>query len=114
MLPVKRALSRAILAERVWGPAALVCETVAVGLLLVGCGSFAAVVGLVRGYAAARSAVGPFVHAGEPGRRRVDAGAPARGRTGVRGAVRSVVLAVGWLTVALYGLFLASAGAVLG
>jgi hypothetical protein len=85
-----------------------------VGIVLVGCGTFAVVIGLVRGYVAARSAVGSFVHAAGSSRPPTDAGRPVRVPTAVRRTLRSVVLAVGWLMVALYGLFLASAGAVLG
>jgi hypothetical protein len=54
------------------------------------------------------------VRQGDPTRAAIDAARPLPAREGVRRAVRSVVAAVAWLVLALYGLFLASTGSVLG
>jgi len=46
------------------------------GFLLVVCGLIAAIIGVWRGYVEARSALGPFMHEGEPTRTLIDAGRP--------------------------------------
>jgi hypothetical protein len=73
------------------------------GLALAGWGTW-------RGYVAARSALVPLAGPGDPTRSLVDATRPLVARPRVRSAVRSIGLAVGWVVVALYGLFLATAG----
>jgi hypothetical protein len=88
-----------------------VCEDVAVAaLVLILTGTYALAWGLVRGYLSARSALLPMVTDGEPTRRLIEASKPVYARTRVRSSVRSAVFAVVWLTVAMYGLFLATVG----
>jgi len=82
------------------------------GIVLTTCGLMAAGIGLWRGYANARLAVGPLVHEGEPTRTAVDAGRPLLARTRVRAFARRVGASVAWLVIAFYGLFLVSAGSV--
>jgi hypothetical protein len=82
------------------------------GIVLVTCGLLAAGIGLWRGYANARSALAPLVHAGEPTRTAVEAQRPLLERARVRTVAGRVAAAVGWLFVAFYGLFLVSAGSV--
>jgi hypothetical protein len=84
----------------------------AMGLVLVGCGLTALSIGGWRGYALAREALAPLVHAGEPTRTAIEAARPVHARFRVRLFVRRVALAVGWLVVALYGLYLVQAGSV--
>ena len=76
------------------------------GLVLFCCGAVAVAVGTWRGYANARGALEPVVHDGDPTRAAVEAGRPLLERTRVRRAVRSVLAAIAWLSVAMYGLFL--------
>lgn len=78
--------------------------------VLIVAGLFATAWGCGRGYAAARAALLPLTRVGEPTRALVDAARPAFARTHVRGAVRNVLLAVGWLGVAMYGLYLVTVG----
>ena len=82
--------------------------------VLVVSGVFAIAYGSWRGYVAARTALAPLVREGDPTRTLVEAGRPLHARTRVRIAVRQVAVAVGWLTVALYGLYLAAAGSTVG
>ncbi len=84
------------------------------GALLVTCGLVLAGVGTWSGYQSARAAVAPVVHEGDPTRSAIDAARPLHARPAVRRFARSVAAAVAWLVLALYGLFLASAGSVLG
>jgi hypothetical protein len=70
-------------------------------------------IGTWRGYANARLVVAPLVHPGEPTRTVVEATQPLAERAQVRRAARNLAAAVGWLVLAMYGLFLvASAEAV--
>jgi len=81
------------------------------GLFLILSGLFLAAWGLWRGYVAARAALLPLTRdAGEPTRGLIEASRPVYARTRVRGALRNVLLAVLWLSVAMYGLFLATVG----
>ena len=48
----------------------------------------------------------PLVREGDPTRTLIDASRPVHARTRVRLMARNVVLAIAWLTVAMYGLFL--------
>jgi hypothetical protein len=82
------------------------------GIVLTTCGLLAAGIGLWRGYANARLALGPLVHEGEPTRTAVEAGRPLLGRSRVRAFARRAGASVVWLVVAFYGLFLVSAGSV--
>ncbi|HEY3336513.1 MAG TPA: hypothetical protein VGK16_14865 [Candidatus Limnocylindrales bacterium] len=82
-----------------------------VSAVLVLSGLFATVYGTWRGYAAARGALLPLLREGEPTRSLIDAGRPLHARSRVRVAVRQVTFAVAWVSVALYGLYLATVGA---
>lgn len=79
-------------------------------LVLVASGLFAMAWGSWRGYRAARAAMLPLVREGDPTRTLVEAGQPAHARARVRLALRQVLLALGWLTVAVYGMYLATVG----
>ncbi len=61
-----------------------------------------------------RAALTPIVRPGDPTRAAIFAARPLHDRPAVRQCVRCGSLAVGWLVLALYGLFLASAGFGLG
>jgi len=78
--------------------------------VLIATGLFATAWGCWRGYAAARAALVPLLREGEPTRALVDASRPVHARTRVRAAARNVLLAVLWLAVAMYGLYLATVG----
>lgn len=83
------------------------------GPVLVLTGLVAAAIGSWRGYVNARAALAPVVHGGEPTRTALEATQPIVERARVRRVVRNVAASVGWLGVAMYGLFLvASAEAV--
>jgi hypothetical protein len=82
-----------------------------VAILLMACGLTALVVGTWRSYAVARSALAPIVHDGEQTRARLEAGWPIYRRSRVRRFMRRVAVSIGWLSVAMYGLFLASVAA---
>jgi len=81
------------------------------GVFLILSGSFLVAWGLWRGYAAARAVMLPLTRdGGEPTRGLIEASRPVYERTRVRVALRNAVLAVLWLLVAMYGLFLATVG----
>jgi hypothetical protein len=80
------------------------------GLVLLMSGSVAVAWGCWRGYAAARAALAPIARDGEPTRGLIESTRPWRERARVRLAVRNVLLAVLWLSVAMYGLYLATVG----
>jgi hypothetical protein len=82
------------------------------GLVLVLCGLTAAAFGGWRSYALAREALAPLVHDGDATRTSVEAARPVHARSRVRLFARRVAGSVGWLVVALYGLFLAQVGSV--
>jgi hypothetical protein len=84
------------------------------GLLLVTCGLVLAGAGTWSGYRNAREAVVPFVREGDPTRRAIDAARPLHEREATRRFARGVLAAIGWLVLAMYGLYLVSAGAVVG
>jgi hypothetical protein len=69
-------------------------------------GVLVAVVGTWRSYANARLVVAPLVHPGEPTRTAVEATQPLAERARVRRVARNLLSAVGWLVLAMYGLFL--------
>ena len=83
------------------------------GAVLLVSGLFATVYGTWRGYVAARAALLPLLREGEPTRSMIEAGRPLHARTRVRLAARQVIFAVAWLTVALYGMYLATVGVAL-
>jgi hypothetical protein len=82
-----------------------------IGAVLLATGLFALVYGSWRGYAAARAALLPLVREGDETRRLIEAARPIHARSRVRVVVRQVLLAIAWIMVAMYGLYLASAGA---
>jgi hypothetical protein len=84
-------------------PVAIVLVLTASGLALVGIGTW-------RGYALARRALEPFAHDGDPTRTAIEALRPLPFRPRVRTFAQRVILAIGWLLVALYGLFLVVRG----
>ena len=79
-------------------------------ILLTACGLTALVLGAWRSYAVARDALGPIVHDGEPTRTQVESSWPIYRRSRVRRVVRRVAVSVAWLSIAMYGLFLATVG----
>jgi hypothetical protein len=81
-----------------------------VGAILGLCGLTAAFVGAWRGYAVAREAIAPLAHTGEPTRTAIEATRPFLARPRVRLFVRRLTISVGWIAIAMYGLFLASVG----
>jgi hypothetical protein len=78
--------------------------------VLVATGLFLVAYGFLRGYAAARAALVPLGRDGEPTRTLVESARPLHARTRVRAAARSLALAVVWLSVAMYGLYLTTVG----
>lgn len=80
------------------------------GIVLVLTGFTAAAIGAWRSYATLRDALAPLVHGGEPTRTAIDAARPIHDRMRVRLFVRRVMVSLGWLVVAFYGLFLMSSG----
>jgi len=80
--------------------------------LLLASGTVLVVVGFVRGYAAARLALSPLIHEGEPTRSVVEALQPLPMRPRFRRMAGRVAQSIAWLSVALYGLFLISAAQV--
>jgi hypothetical protein len=81
-----------------------------IGLVLVSCGTLAVVLGASRGYVVARQAIAPLIHAGDPTRTAIEATRPVLARPRVRLFVRRLVVAIAWIAIALYGLFLTSVG----
>ena len=75
-------------------------------LVLLLSGLFVAALGTWRGYANARLVVAPLARPGEPTRIAVEATQRLEERARVRRAARNLVVAVGWLVLAMYGLFL--------
>ena len=80
------------------------------GALLGLCGLIAAIVGAWRGYAVAREAISPLVHGGDPTRTAIEATRPLLDRPRVRLVFRRLAISIGWIVIALYGLFLALVG----
>jgi hypothetical protein len=74
--------------------------------VLFASGAVAAIIGTWRGWVVAREALAPLVHEGDATRTLIDAGRPVHARMRVRRFARTVVVALGWLVVAMYGLFL--------
>ena len=74
--------------------------------LLQLCGVIAVVIAGSRSYVATREAVGPLVHDGDPTRTAIESTRRLTDRPRVRLFARRLVLAIGWLAVAMYGLFL--------
>ena len=78
--------------------------------VLIATGLFAIAYGAWRGYVAARAVLLPLAREGDPTRSLVEATRPVHARSRVRAAVRNVLLAVGWLSVAMYGMYLVTVG----
>jgi hypothetical protein len=78
-------------------------------LLLTGIAALA--IGAWRGYLAARLALGPLIHDGDPTRTLVEAGRPVYARSRVRTFARHVAVAIAWLAIGMYGILLLSVGA---
>jgi hypothetical protein len=78
--------------------------------VLVMSGLFAMAYGSWRGYVAARSALVPLLREGDPTRTLIETARPIHARARVRLAVRHVLFALGWLAVAMYGMYLATVG----
>jgi len=83
-------------------------------IVAVLCGVVAAVGATAASYDHARRAIRPLLQEGEPTRAAIEAARPFATRTRVRLFARHAALAVAWLVVALYGLWLAAAGSVAG
>jgi len=84
------------------------------GLLLMICGLVLTGTGTWFGYRNAREAIVPAMGAGDPTRAAIDAARPLDARVGMRRVVRSVAAAIAWLVLALYGLYLAQTGMIVG
>ena len=82
------------------------------GPLLVLTGITAALIGAWQSYAAARAALAPLAHPGEPTRTAIEAAQPIHARSRVRLFARRLATSLAWLLVSFYGLFLASVGSV--
>jgi hypothetical protein len=80
-------------------------------LVVIVSGLFAMAYGSWRGFVAARSALVPLLRDGDPTRTLIESGRPIHARVRVRLALRQVAVAFAWLTVAMYGMYLATAGA---
>ena len=74
--------------------------------VLQACGVIAVVIALWRGYVVTREAVGPLIHDGDPTRTAIEATRRVTDRPRVRLFARRLGVAIGWLAVAMYGLFL--------
>jgi len=79
-------------------------------ILLMTCGLTALVLGAWRSYVVTREALGPIVHDGEPTRTNLEATWPIYRRSRVRTFIRRLVISFGWLSIAMYGLFLVTVG----
>lgn len=80
------------------------------GAILVISGIVAAAFGTWRGYANARQALGPLAHEGDPTRTAIERHQPFLARARVRLFARRLGVALAWLLVAMYGLYLLSVG----
>jgi hypothetical protein len=83
-----------------------------VSAILLATGFVALGVGSWRSWMTAREALGPLIHEGDATRSAIEASRPIHARVRVRLFARRVTAAVGWLLVAMYGLYLVSAGSV--
>ncbi|HEY7936230.1 MAG TPA: hypothetical protein VID26_03785 [Candidatus Limnocylindrales bacterium] len=70
------------------------------------CGTTAVAIAAWRSYVVTREAVGPLVHDGDPTRTAIEATRRITDRPRVRLFARRLAVAIGWLAVAMYGLFL--------
>jgi hypothetical protein len=82
-----------------------------VGAILLLSGFVAITYGSWRGYEAVRSALTPMLRDGDETRSLIDETRPVHTRTRVRIVARNGAVAVAWICVAMYGLYLVTAGA---
>lgn len=82
--------------------------------ILLACGLVLAALAGWRGYGAARRAIRPLVHDGEPTRTLIDDRRPPYARARVRAVAREVAVSIGWIALAMYGLFLVAAAGTAG
>lgn len=80
------------------------------GFVLEVCGGMAVVIGGWRSYAVGREALAPLVHDGDPTRTEIESARPFPMRPRIRLFARRLVVSLGWLVVAFYGLYLVVAG----
>ncbi len=73
-------------------------------------GLLLAVIGGWSGYRNAREALLGFLREGDPTRSAIEAARPAVERVRVRRFARQVAFAIGWIVLAIYGIYLASLG----
>jgi len=74
--------------------------------VLILCGTTAAVIGGYRSLMLARDALAPVVHDGELTRTAIEGARPPHERTHLRRVATAVAGSIGWLVVAMYGLYL--------
>jgi hypothetical protein len=74
--------------------------------ILILCGSTALTIGVYRSFVLARQALGPIIHEGDPTRTAIDAARPVHERERVRLVAARIAGSLGWLAVAMYGLYL--------
>ena len=70
------------------------------------CGVIAVVIAAARSYAVSREAISPLIHDGDPTRTAIEATRRLTDRPRIRLFARRLAVAIGWLAVAMYGLFL--------
>ena len=70
------------------------------------CGVIAVVIAAARSYAVSREAISPLMHDGDPTRTAIEATRRLTDRPRIRLFARRLAVAIGWLAVAMYGLFL--------
>jgi hypothetical protein len=83
-------------------------------LVLLASGIAVIAIGLSRGYVAARGALAPLARDGDPTRAAIEASRPWPMRPRVREFARNVAVSIGWIALAMYGLFLVAAAGTAG
>ena len=84
------------------------------GVTLTVCGVVTASLGTWRGWANARHALSSLARNGDPTREGIDARRPILVQSRVRRFFRPVTASILWLAIAMYGLFMVSAGGMIG
>jgi hypothetical protein len=77
----------------------------AVAFVLATCGFVLTAIGVWRSYTSARHALAPLAHQGDPTRAAIEAMRPLPFRPKVRTVVTRALVSMGWLAIALYGLY---------
>jgi hypothetical protein len=77
-----------------------------VALVLGACGLVLMIVGLLRSYLVARTAIAPLIHQGDPTRAAIEALRPLPFRPKFRTVLIRALVSMGWLALSLYGLYL--------